>query len=378
MELKKIKLSEIKPYERNARKNDEAVEYVIKSIKQCEYIAPIILDENNVILAGHTRWKALKKLGYKEAECVIKEGLTEDQKKKYRLLDNKTSEFAEWDFDLLEDELTDLDFGDLDIDWGVEAPEFDTEQEIIEDEVPEIPENPKAKYGDIYQLGNHRLMCGDSTKKEDIEKLMNGEKADMVFTDPPYGYEYQSNMRTKTEKFEVLKNDDKILDFFPLLKDFNNGFVFICSTWKTLDKWLPLFKGYYDLTNMIIWDKGGGGIGDLKHTFSTDYEIILCSNNNCEITGKRIGSVWTIHKDNPNDYVHATQKPVQVSSNAIVNTTKRNDLVLDLFGGSGSTLIACEQLNRKCYMCELDPHYVDVIIERWEQFTGEKAIKINE
>lgn len=122
MELKKIKLSEIKPYERNARKNDDAVEYVIKSIKQCEYIAPIILDENNVILAGHTRYKALKKLGYKEAECVIKEGLTEEQKKKYRLLDNKTSEFAEWDFDLLEDELTDLDFGDLDIDWGIPRP----------------------------------------------------------------------------------------------------------------------------------------------------------------------------------------------------------------------------------------------------------------
>lgn len=125
MELKKIKLSEIKPYERNARKNDEAVEYVIKSIKQCEYIAPIILDENNVILAGHTRYKALKKLGYKEAECVIKEGLTEEQKKKYRLLDNKTSEFAEWDFDLLEDELTDLDFGDLDIDWGIPNTEFE-------------------------------------------------------------------------------------------------------------------------------------------------------------------------------------------------------------------------------------------------------------
>lgn len=125
MELKKIELSKIKPYEKNARKNDDAVEYVIKSIKQCEYIAPIILDENNVILAGHTRYKALKKLGYKEAECVIKEGLTEEQKKKYRLLDNKTSEFAEWDFDLLEDELTDLDFGDLDIDWGIPNTEFE-------------------------------------------------------------------------------------------------------------------------------------------------------------------------------------------------------------------------------------------------------------
>ena len=124
MELKKIKLSKIKPYEKNARRNDEAVDYVAKSIEQCEYVAPIILDENNVILAGHTRWKALKKLGYKEAECVIKEGLTEEQKKKYRLLDNKTAEFAEWDFELLQDELADLDFQDLDIDWGISNTEF--------------------------------------------------------------------------------------------------------------------------------------------------------------------------------------------------------------------------------------------------------------
>lgn len=134
MELKKIKLSEIKPYAKNARKNDEAVEYVIKSIEQCEYIAPIILDENNVILAGHTRWKALKKLGYTEAECVIKEGLSEEQKKKYRLLDNKTSEFAEWDFDLLEDELTDLDFGDLDIDWGIPNTEFEENNEHLREQ----------------------------------------------------------------------------------------------------------------------------------------------------------------------------------------------------------------------------------------------------
>jgi DNA modification methylase len=128
---------------------------------------------------------------------------------------------------------------------------------------------------------------------------------------------------------------------------------------------------------MIIWNKGGGGIGDLKHTFSTDYEIILCSNNDKEITGKRIGSVWDIPKDNANDYIHATQKPIKLSATAIENTTNKNDNILDLFGGSGSTLMACEQLNRNCYMMELDPKYVDVIIQRWEQFTGKEAVKIN-
>ena len=221
-------------------------------------------------------------------------------------------------------------------------------------------------------------MCGDSTKEEDVAKLMNRNKADMVFTDPPYGYKYQSNMRTKTDKFDVLINDDKILDFMKPLKQVADGFVFICTTWKVLDKWLPLFNKYYDLSNMIIWNKGGGGIGDLKHTFSTDYEIILCSNNGNEITGKRIGSVWNIQKDNANDYIHATQKPVELSATAIKNTTNEDDNVLDLFGGSGSTLIACEQLNRKCYMMELDPHYIDVIIQRWENFTGEKAVLLND
>lgn len=227
-----------------------------------------------------------------------------------------------------------------------------------------------VKYGEIWQLGNHRLMCGDSTNNDMVDKLMNGNKADMVFTDPPYGYKYCSNMRAK--KFDVLMNDDKILDFFPLLKQYNNGFVFICTTWKILDKWLPLFKQYYDLSNMIIWNKGGGGMGDLIHTFSTDYEIILCSNNKNEIIGKRIGSVWNIPKDNVNDYDHPTQKPVKLSYMAIENVTSNNQLVLDLFGGSGSTLIACELLNRRCFMMELDPYYCSVIINRWEKTTEKK------
>ena len=181
----------------------------------------------------------------------------------------------------------------------------------------------------------------------------------------------------KTDKFDVLINDDKILDFMKPLKQVTDGFVFICTTWKVLDKWLPLFNKYYDLSNMIIWNKGGGGIGDLKHTFSTDYEIILCSNNGNEITGKRIGSVWNIQKDNSNDYIHATQKPVELSATSILNTTNENDVVLDLFGGSGSTLIACEQLNRNCYMMELDPHYISVIIERYINFTGNDVYRLN-
>lgn len=158
-----------------------------------------------------------------------------------------------------------------------------------------------------------------------------------------------------------------------MISNICDGFVFVCTTWKVLDKWIPLFTKYLKMTNMIIWNKGPGGIGDLKHTFCTDYEVILCSNNGKEITGKRIGSVWNIGKDNASDYMHPTQKPSGLAGCAIKNTTKVGENVLDAFGGSGSTLIACEQLNRKCYMMELDPHYCDVIIARWEKYTGQKA-----
>ena len=376
MNIVEINLMDLKPYEKNPRLNDEAVKYVKESIKEFGFKVPIVVDKNNVIVAGHTRWKASKELGLTKVPCVIADDLNEEQIKAFRLADNKVAEKSEWNFDLLDEELGDILNLDMS-DFGFELKLDEEEKKVEEDDFEvEVPEEPKAKLGDRYQLGNHRLMCGDSTKEEDVAKLMNGEKADMVFTDPPYGYEYQSNMRTKSKKFDVLVNDDKILDFMPIIKDRCKGFVFVCTTWKVLDKWLPLFKKYFDLSNMIIWDKGGGGIGDLEHTFSTDYEIILCSNNGAKITGKRIGSVWNIPKDNANDYIHATQKPVKLSATAIENTTNENNIVIDVFGGSGSTLIACEQLNRKCYMMELDPKYCDVIIKRWETLTGKKAVKL--
>lgn len=376
MEIVNRSIGSIMPYEKNPRKNDDAVKYVAESIKQFGFKVPIVIDSDGIIVAGHTRYKAAKKLKLQEVPCIVADDLTEEQVKAFRLADNKVAEKAEWDFDLLGDELDDILNIDMDA-FGFDF-EIEEEPEATEDDYEvELPEEPRAKLGDIYQLGRHRLMCGDSTSITDVERLMNGEKADMVFTDPPYGYNYQSNMREKSNKFDVLENDDKILDFFPNIQMVCNGFVFICTTWKVLDKWIPLFKKYHELSNMIIWNKGGGGIGDLKHTFLTDYEVILCANNGKEITGKRIGCVWTINKDSANSYVHPTQKPVKLSEFAIRNTTNSGDIILDLFGGSGSTLIACEQLNRSCFMMELDPKYVDVIIDRWEQFTGQKAVLLN-
>lgn len=375
MEIIMRGVNDITPYEHNPRKNDDAVDAVAASIKEFGFKVPIVVDKDGIIVAGHTRLKAAKKLGMEQVPCIVADDLTDEQIKAFRLVDNKVAELADWDFSELETELADID---IDMSqFGFDDFDIDANTEIVEDEAPEPPEEPKAKRGEIYRLGNHRLMCGDSTSREDVAALMDGQWADMVFTDPPYGYEYQSNMRTKTEKFDVIENDDKILDFFPLLKTAVSGFVMVCTTWKVLDKWLPLFKRYYDLTNVIIWNKGGGGMGDLQHTFSTDYEIILCSNNGVEIKGKRIGSIWDCGKDNANNYIHPTQKPVSLSAQAISHTTENNGCVLDLFGGSGSTLIACEQTGRKCYMMELDPHYIDVIIQRWENLTGQKAVLLN-
>ena len=375
MTVQDINISLIKPYKNNAKRHtDTQIANVAESIRQFGWAQPIVVDRDYTIIIGHCRYSAAERLGLTTVPVVVAADLTDEQVRKLRNLDNKLNE-SEWDLDLLKDDILGLDFDGFDIDWGIEE---EVITDIVEDDAPEVDEQnePITHLGDIWQLGEHRLMCGDSTDALNINILMDGKTADMIFTDPPYGYEYQSNMRTKSKKFDVLKNDDKILEFMPAIKDICKGFIFICTTWKVLDKWLSLFNKYYDLTNMIIWNKGGGGIGDLEHTFSTDYEIILCSNNGAKITGKRIGSVWNVPKDNASDYVHATQKPVKLSAIAIENTTNKNGVVLDIFGGSGSTLIACEQLNRKCYCMELDPKYCDVIVKRWEQFTGRKAKKL--
>jgi DNA modification methylase len=246
------------------------------------------------------------------------------------------------------------------------------EQIELPTDVDEVPEDVAAasKLGDVWLLADHRVMCGDSTKTKDMNKLMLGKTANMVLTDPPYGVAYQSNMRTSSEKFDVLKNDDVILDIVPSIKQFSDGWVFVWTSWKVLRDWIDALSELEYPTNMIIWNKGGGGIGDLKKTYSSDYEIALVWNRGNELTGKRYGSVWDIGKDAAAKYVHPTQKPVALGVQAIETTTQRNDIVLDLFGGSGSTLIAAHETNRIAYLMELDPKYVDVICARFQKVTG--------
>jgi DNA modification methylase len=381
MKIEIADINSIQPYINNPRKlKDSAIEKVAKSIKEFGFRQPIVVDTNRIIVVGHTRYRASKKLGLKEVPITIAENLTQEQINAYRIADNRTNEEAEWDLELLKTEIKELELADFNLDLtGFDEDQlnnmlFEEKQGLTdEDEVPETPEEPITKLGDIWKLGNHRLMCGDSVDYEDVHKLMNNKIADLVNTDPPYGVNYQSNMRTKSEKFDVIKNDDKILDITPMIDKFSKGWVFIWTTWKVIDKWLDNTKSFGFPTNMVVWHKGGGGIGDLKKTFSTDYEMALVFNRGAELCGKRIGSVWKLQKDRAIKYKHPTQKPVELSVEAIDKTTNPKSIVMDLFLGSGSTLIACEKMDRICYGMELDPKYCDVIVKRWEQFTGKKA-----
>jgi DNA modification methylase len=387
VQIKTVSVEKLIPYVKNSRTHsDGQIAQIAASIKEFGWTNPILVDGESGVIAGHGRLLAARKLGQKEVPVIELAHMTESQKRAYVIADNQLAMNAGWDTTLLSLELADLKEQGFEMDvLGFDPKELDKllEPEQVEgltdeDAVPEVPVEPKTKLGDIYQLGNHRLMCGDSTSIDAVEKLMDGQKADMVFTDPPYGVEYQSNMRTKSQKFDVLANDDQFLDIAPVIEVCSKGWVFVWTSWKVQTKWIDLFSGFGYPTNIVIWHKPGGGIGDLKKTFSSDYEVALVWHRGAELCGKRIGSVWTVNKDGASTYVHPTQKPVALAEEAIDKTTTKTNIVLDLFGGSGSTLIACEKVNRHARLMELDPKYCDVIIKRWEDFTGKKAVLLTD
>jgi DNA modification methylase len=381
-QIEHVATEKLVPYARNSRTHsDEQVQQIMGSIKEFGFTNPVLIDADGVIIAGHGRTMAAQRLGMKEVPCLRLSHLTDAQKRAYVIADNKLALNAGWDDEALANELRGLRDEDFDLsltgfdDDELSALLADAVAEGLTDEdaVPEAPEQPVTTEGDVWLLGRHRLMCGDSTSIDAVEKLLDGRKADMVFTDPPYGVDYQSNMRTKSEKFDVLKNDDTFLDIAPIIEAVSLGWVFVWTSWKVLPRWLDQMEAFGYPTNQVIWFKGGGGIGDLKKTFSSDYETALVWNRGAELTGKRIGSVWKVGKDGAASYVHPTQKPVELGVEAINKTTHSGASVLDLFGGSGSTLIACEKTARDCRMMELDPKYCDVIIKRWQDFTGQEA-----
>lgn len=389
MEIIKLKIADIVPYDKNPRKNDGAVDAVAESIKQCGYCAPIVIDEDNVILAGHTRLKALKKLKYKECECVRKVGMTEEQKRKYRLLDNKTNELAEWDIDLLKGELDGLDF--LDFDFGFDIGIESEPQAIVEDDAPEVDNQaePITKLGDIWQLGRHRLMCGDSTDKATIQKLMDDKKADMVLSDPPYGMCLDTDFSgavgslgslgrkggTRGNKYDKVIGDND--DFKPeLITTFFENFAYCKEVFLFGADYFAEFLPCKNDGSWLVWDKRKESQAD---AIGSEFELIWskAKHKRRMLRHDWFGFLSSQNSKDAQHRVHPTQKPVTLLVDIIDQWGKDCNVIVDLYGGSGSTLIACEQLNRTCYMCELDPKYCDVIVKRWENFTGNKAKKIN-
>ena len=376
-------LTDIKPYPKNAKQHPKKqVGQIAASIKEFGFNQPIVVDKNNVIIVGHGRYEAAKLLGLTDVP-VVQVDLTEEQAKAYRLADNKLNE-SEWDMNLVIEELKELSQPMLDL-TGFDS-DLIIEPDEKDDQVPDVPETPKSKLGDIYQLGAHRVMCGDSTKAEDVEKLMDGKKADMVFTDPPYAL-----FGNSTGVAGI--TDDKMtrpffLEIFKAMKRTTKLFahLYTCCDWHSAFS-LQNMAREVELKekNLCIWDKGDRGIGG---AYQNCYEMIWFHANSpvakTTVGVKRAGerpvngrpNIWRYKR--AENTLHNAAKPVEMIAWAIENSSDDEMIVLDLFLGSGSTLIAAEKTGRICYGIEIDPRYVDVIIKRWEDYTGNKAIKLND
>lgn len=378
------KLEEIIPYEKNPRFNDDAVPAVARSIKEFGFKVPIIVDANNVIVAGHTRYKAAKKLKLETVPVIVADDLTEEQIKAFRLADNKVGEIATWDDGLLAGELEDIlniDMSDFGFDIGGIT---DTDEPEEDDYDEPLPEDPKACYGDIYKLGNHILMCGDSTSSEDVEKLMNGAKADMLLTDPPYNVAYEGKTSEKLTIQNDKMTDQKFREFL--------GSAFSCADavmkpgavfyiWHA-DLESYNFRGAcmdigWKVRECLVWNKNTMVMGRFDYHWKHEP---------CLYGWKEGTHLWASDRKQTTiiDYdrltkskIHPTMKPIGLFDYQMKNNTKQGDIVLDLFCGSGTTIMACEQNCRIARCMELDPKYVDAAINRWEQFTGQKAEKIN-
>jgi DNA modification methylase len=373
-------VSTLIPYARNSRTHsDEQIAQIAASIKEFGWTNPILIDGDNGIIAGHGRLSAARKLGHEEVPVIELKDLTETQRKAYIIADNRLALNAGWDNEMLTIELNDLmaDGFALDI-LGFDSKELASllEPEVVEgltdeDAAPPLPDEPKTKLGDIYQLGNHRLMCGDSTSVDAVQTLLEGQRADMVFTDPPYNVAFNG----RSGKFDVIKNDDLpddqfaqfIQDWLQTFEAFRPNSYYICCNWA----FYGILQSALKPKACIVWAKNVFGLG---RGYRHQHEFIVFDGL-IDPDIKNESDLWNIAKDSK--YVHPTQKPVAISERAIKNSTKSKNIVLDYFGGSGSTLIACEKQNRQARVMELDPKYCDVIVKRWEDFTGKKAMLVN-
>jgi DNA modification methylase len=382
------------PYANNSRTHDDAqVAQIAASIKEFGFRNPILVDGVGII-AGHGRLLAARKLGLKKVPTIDCSDMTETQKKAYIIADNKLALNSGWDTNLLSLELQELDSNGFNLELlGFDSKELDEllAPEVVEgltdeDAVPDVPDEPKTKLGDIYILGNHRLMCGDSTSIDAVEKLLESQKADLLFTDPPYGVSYEGGHNKKKRQgiiADTLQGED-LTDLFyeslstaiTWLKDGSALYVWYASG-KSIETFASLAKLPLKLRAVIQWYKVKSGLGAFMSQYIPNCEPCMylhkegCSPAWYGPTNEK--TVWELKKESTNSF-HPTQKPVELPERAITNSTKQGDMVLDLFGGSGSTLIACEKINRFARLMELDPKYCDVIVKRWEDFTGKQAI----
>jgi DNA modification methylase len=393
MEIKNVLVKDIKYAPYNPRKiSDDVLSKLKRSIEEFGYIEPIVVNKRTMhVVGGNQRLKVLRQLGIEEVQAVIVD-LDDTHEKALNIALNKIN--GEWDLPLLKDLLLEIDTGEIDTEiTGFDMPEIEElmnqfhiegeEDGFNVDEAVEGIEEPVTKRGDIYLLGRHRLMCGDSTKKEDVERLMDGKKADMLFADPPYGVNYTGghfhsgdvNIKRQREK---LIGDDTVniyREFLPVVLPFVDGpcYMWFAST-KGKEVYNALHESNTEIHALLIWHKVNAKYAAMNAQYKQRHEPCLYFKPKGS-TLRWIGpttesTVWEIKRDAVNEY-HPTQKPIALAAKAIKNHDVR--VVLDVFGGSGSTLIACEQLNRICYMMEIDPVYCDVIVKRWEEYTGKKA-----
>lgn len=373
-------INEVIPYEKNPRINDNAVPAVMKSIEEFGFKVPIVIDKNGTIVTGHTRLKAAKKLGMKTVPCIVADDLTPEQIKAFRLADNKVAEAAEWDMELLNEEIdgiVDIDMSDFNFSDITDSP---SSEDVVEDdgENIELPSEPKTRLGDIWVIGRHKLMCGDATSEDVLKRLMGGDKADMYLTDPPYNVAYEG----KTEDKLTIQNDSmEDSAFYQFLVDSFVAADSVMNEGAAFYVWHADSEGYnfrgacraveWELRECLIWNKNTMVLG--RQDYQWKHEPCLygwkggAAHN--WYSDRKQTTVIDMNKPNRNAE-HPTMKPVQLFAYLMGNSSKPGDIILDSFCGSGTTLIACEQMGRVARVLEIDPKYCDVIIKRYINLVG--------
>lgn len=421
MNITDIRTCDLKPYENNPRLNEDAVDLVAASIDEFGFKQPIVVDKDLIIIAGHTRWKAAQKLGLETVPCIQADDLTPAQVKAYRLADNKVAEAAQWDLDALQFELEGLDNIGFDMEpFGFETETFN--EQIAEDDnfEAELPTTPMTRSGQLWLLGKHRLMVGDSTKRQDVEKLCSDATVDMIVTDPPYNIDYTGGTKDAMKiENDNWGDDEGFIEFLKAafenmrdqLKAGGSFYIWYAST-QSKNFLEAAERAGLNIRQTLIWNKNTFSLGRQDYQWKHEpclygwkdgaaHYFVNTRNLATVIEDAENQDIDSMKKDELKDLLksilggckdttildekkptkpdlHPTMKPIPLIARQIKNSSRTGENVLDLFGGSGSTLMACEQLGRRCFMMEYDPHYADVIIKRWEDYTGEQAELISD